>query len=469
MPFDSQGNFTRVMNWQEDAANSIPILASRHDDEDDNFANGFNEVMCRDGRTQMTGQLKMGSNKIVGLATGTANTDAVNKGQLDSALAGAVAGKQNTITGGASSITSSNLTKNKALISNGSGKVAVSTTTNTELGYVHGVTSAIQTQIDSKQATVTGAATTITGSNLTTNRALTSNGDGKVAVSSTTSTELGYVHGVTSAIQTQINSKQATITGGASTIASDNLTASRALVSNSSGKVGVSAVTSTELGYLSGTTSKIQTQIDSKQATLTGGATTIASSNLTASRALVSNSSGKVAVSVVTSTELGYVHGVTSNIQTQLNNRPTSTDIDNILKALYPVGAIYIGTQTTCPLSTLISGSTWTLVSSGKALWTGTGSNANTTIGAGLPNITGTFGARDGYTSQGGRIVNFDTADGAFSLNSSTANFGTWDSSRSVEGGKTVSFNASNSSSIYGNSSTVQPPAYVVNVWRRTA
>jgi len=321
MPFDSQGNFTRVMNWQEDAANSIPILASRHDDEDDNFANGFNEVMCRDGRTQMTGQLKMGSNKIVGVATGTANTDAVNKGQLDSALAGAVAGKQNTITGGASSITSSNLTTNRALISNGSGKVAVSTTTNTELGYVHGVTSAIQTQIDSKQATVTGAATTITSSNLTANRTLVSNSSGKVAVSSTTSTELGYVHGVTSAIQTQIDSKQATITGAATTITGSNLTTNRALTSDGNGKVAVSTTTSTELGYVHGVTSAIQTQINSKQATITGAATTIASSDLTASRALVSNGSGKVAVSAVTSTELGYLDGVTSAIQTQLNNK----------------------------------------------------------------------------------------------------------------------------------------------------
>lgn len=84
MPFDSQGNFTRVMNWQEDAANSIPILASRHDDEDDNFANGFNETMCRDGRTAMTGQLKMNNNKIVNVANATASGDVVNKGQLDS-------------------------------------------------------------------------------------------------------------------------------------------------------------------------------------------------------------------------------------------------------------------------------------------------------------------------------------------------------------------------------------------------
>lgn len=204
MPFDSQGNFTRVMNWQEDAANAVPIVASRHDDEDDNFAQGFNDCFCRDGRATAQGNFKMGSYKITGLANGTTSNDAVNKSQLD----GAVAVKQNTITGGASSITSSNLTVNRALISDGSGKVAVSNTTNTELGYVHGVTSAIQTQIDSKQATVTGAATTITGSNLTTNRALISNGSGKVAVATTTSTELGYVHGVTSSIQTQINNLQ---------------------------------------------------------------------------------------------------------------------------------------------------------------------------------------------------------------------------------------------------------------------
>lgn len=61
------------------------------------------------------------------------------------------------------------------------------------------------------------------------------------------------------------------ITGAASTIVSSNLTASRALISNSSGKVAVSAVTSTELGYLDGVTSAIQTQLNNKQATLVSG------------------------------------------------------------------------------------------------------------------------------------------------------------------------------------------------------
>lgn len=61
--------------------------------------------------------------------------------------------KQNNITGGASSITSANLSANKALVSNASGKVAVSNVTSTELGYLSGVTSNIQEQIDSKVPT----------------------------------------------------------------------------------------------------------------------------------------------------------------------------------------------------------------------------------------------------------------------------------------------------------------------------
>src|SRR5690606_32734687 len=62
------------------------------------------------------------------------------------------------------------------------------------------------------------------------------------------------------------------------------------------------------------------------QQTITGAATTIVSSNLTANRALISNGSGKVAVSdFITTTELDRLNGVTSNIQTQLDGKaPTS-------------------------------------------------------------------------------------------------------------------------------------------------
>lgn len=66
---------------------------------------------------------------------------------------------------------------------------------------------AVQDVINTKQNTITGAATTITSANLTANRALIANGSGKVTVSAVTSTELGYLDGVTSAIQTQLNGK----------------------------------------------------------------------------------------------------------------------------------------------------------------------------------------------------------------------------------------------------------------------
>ena len=114
----------------------------------------------------------------------------------------------------------------------------------------------------------------------------------------------------------------------------ENLTASRALYSNGSGDVTVSDVTSTELGYLDGVSSAIQTQLDAKQATITGSATTIDTESLTASRAIVSNSSQKIAVSDVTDTELGYLDGVSSAIQTQMDTKATTTYVDNLIAGL---------------------------------------------------------------------------------------------------------------------------------------
>jgi hypothetical protein len=67
------------------------------------------------------------------------------------------------------------------------------------------------------------------------------------------------------------------------------------------------------------------------QAAITGGASSIVTANLTASRALVSDTNGKVAVSTVTDTEIGFVGGVTSSIQTQLNaKQPLDADLTAI-------------------------------------------------------------------------------------------------------------------------------------------
>jgi len=114
----------------------------------------------------------------------------------------------------------------------------------------------------------------------------------------------------------------------------EDLTASRALVSDSNGDVSVSAVTSTEVGYLDGVSSNIQTQLDAKQATITGSATTIDTESLTASRAVISNSSQKIAVSDVTDTELGYLDGVTSAIQTQMDTKATTSYVNDAVAGL---------------------------------------------------------------------------------------------------------------------------------------
>ena len=59
----------------------------------------------------------------------------------------------------------------------------------------------------------------------------------------------------------------------------------------------------------------------SKQDKITGAASTVTSSNLTANRVLISNSNGKITASAVTSTELGYLDGVSSSVQQQLDDR----------------------------------------------------------------------------------------------------------------------------------------------------
>jgi hypothetical protein len=86
MTYDARGNFVRVHNWEQDRLNNIEIASDRHDEEDDNFAEGLSKCLLRDGRAAMTGNLDLNNYRIKNVATGTANGDAVNKGQMDTAL-----------------------------------------------------------------------------------------------------------------------------------------------------------------------------------------------------------------------------------------------------------------------------------------------------------------------------------------------------------------------------------------------
>ena len=178
------------------------------------------------------------------------------------------------------------------------------TTTSTYLNRMD-ATSAVQAQIDAKQATINAGARL--NANLVGTAGTVSN------------TEYDYLSTVSSNIQTQIDAKQATITGAATTITGADLTASKVLQSNGTGKVEASSVTTTTLGYLDASSS-IQTQLNAKQATVTGAATTITGADLTASKVVQSNGTGKIEASSVTTTTLGYLDA-TSSIQTQIDTK----------------------------------------------------------------------------------------------------------------------------------------------------
>lgn len=151
----------------------------------------------------------------------------------------------------------------------------------------------------------------------------------------------------------------------------------------------------------------------------------------------------------------------------------TSSEIDSkittLLYTLYPVGSLYIGTQSSCPMSTLMPGTTWSIVGTNRALWGGSGTNGNTTINAGLPNIKDNFYFADTYYGQ-----NFimDSDSGLIKYTNqkvSTASRHRPDNDGSTSSKQKFTFDASKVNSLFGASTTVQPPAYRVNVWRRTA
>lgn len=157
-----------------------------------------------------------------------------------------------------------------------------------------------------------------------------------------------------------------------------------------------------------------------------------------------------------------YIEAISEELTLKVNtiNSQLSSSVLSNLQSIYPVGSLYIGTTDTCPIANLFG--TWEKIEEGLCLQSVKGDQvAGTTVEAGLPNITGTI-----YNVAGGADLRPST-NGAFtSKDSGCTQFGF--------GGKScldadVTFDASKSSSIYGDSDTVQPPAYLVNIWKRTA
>ena len=127
------------------------------------------------------------------------------------------------------------------------------------------------------------------------------------------------------------------------------------------------------------------------------------------------------------------------------------------LDNLYQVGSIYQSTDPTSPAA--LFGGTWEQIASDRVLMGASRSHAaGTTVKAGLPNITGSFVAD---VKKGEHKVS-----GAFTAGDLIASTGEYNSFSDVY---KFSLDASKSNAIYGRSSTVQPAAYYVHIWKRVA
>jgi hypothetical protein len=222
------------------------------------------------------------------------------------------------------------------------GTVALPATTSiglvsaTELELLNGVTSNVQTQIDAKAPS---ASPTFTGT---------------VALPATTSiglvsaTELELLNGVTSNVQTQIDAK--------APLNSPTFTGTVTLPANtiSQSMMGDDSVGTNEIGGLAVTTEKIAdsavTTAKLADDSVTSGkivAGTIVNSDINATAAI--DWTKIAASSTVSATELGYLDGVTSAVQTQIDTKaplasPTFTGTVSLPTGTVTSGMIADGT-----------------------------------------------------------------------------------------------------------------------------
>ena len=155
---------------------------------------------------------------------------------------------------------------------------------------------------------------------------------------------------------------------------------------------------------------------------------------------------------------LNYIEEVSEELELKVNtiNSQLSSSVLSNLQAVYPVGSLFISTTDTCPIANLFG--TWEKVSEGRVLQGTTSSQvAGKTVEAGLPNIKGEIQIWSNNATLDATGV-FKDSHGSGSRHVEAAG-----------GGTKLVFDASDSNSIYGKSTTVQPPAYLVNIWKRTA
>ena len=272
IPVDQLGN---LVDGAPDALNTLNELAAAINDDSTFAATIVSSLGTKLNLTggNMTGSIDMGGNRVNNLASPNGDTEAARKKYVDDAISGL----SSTVTTGL-----------------GTKQDKITGVSDAEIGYLDGVTSAIQTQINSKLATSTASSTyaPLAGPTFTGIVVLPST----TSIGNVSSTELGYVDGVTSAIQTQIDSKAPT----------DSPTFTGTVAGVTKTHVGLANVDNTADSAKPVSTAT-QTALDLKA--------NLAAPTFTGTVVLPSTTS----IGNVSSTEIGYVDGVTSAIQTQLD------------------------------------------------------------------------------------------------------------------------------------------------------
>lgn len=232
---------------------------------------------------------------------------------------------------------------------------------------------------------------------ITANRAIVSDTTGLPTASATTDTEIGYLSGVTSAVQTQLNSKlQPTITSVAQgDIIYYNGTAWVNLARGTNGQALYS--TATSIGWNTPTINGIPiggsanqylakntaTDFDASWVTLTTAKIT----DITATAAELNIMDGVTA----TTTEINYIAGVASPIQTQLDGK---------LSTFLPQNSLFVGNSSNIATA-LASGTSGYVLTSVSGIPTWAASSAGTPPGSNTQvifNDAGSFGADAGMT-----------------------------------------------------------------------
>nr|DAI22132.1 MAG TPA: baseplate protein [Caudoviricetes sp.] len=144
----------------------------------------------------------------------------------------------------------------------------------------------------------------------------------------------------------------------------------------------------------------------------------------------------------------------------------------SMIDFFYPIGSVYVSadkSKTKADFPFMQYG-TWEEIPANLCLQTGSASEVGAQRSAGLPNITGRLSAQNTTADKQFLADELSEIYGAFSVEGKGERYGIEESSTTKRWGYTaLNFNASASNSIYGSSNTVQPPAYMVRAWVRTA